>query len=193
MTGTRTRTVDSRHVTHEHIAQVRGLLLGAAGELMRRAHQHDRSKLCEPERSMFDEYTARLDQLEYGTDAYEEVRQEMLAGPLAHHYEVNDHHPEYFHPERDADREGDPGSGAIGVMNLFQLFELLCDWIAAGRRHQNDGTGRGAAERIYDSIERNRERFGYGDELERILRETVHALLDDELSLGHYGAKRAGD
>ncbi len=41
-------------------------------------------------------------------------------------------------------------------MNLLQLTEMLCDWIAATRRH-SDGD-------IHGSITKNRDRFGYGPE-----------------------------
>lgn len=147
---------DSRPDTHEHIGEVRGLLLGAVQDLLRRAHEHDRSKLVDPEREVFDRVTPRLGAMTYGSDEYRASLAEM--GPaLQHHYAANDHHPEHF-------------AGGIGDMNLVQLLEMLCDWLAATRRH-DDGD-------IRRSIELNRERFGYGDEVARLLLNTLPLLED---------------
>jgi len=150
---------DSRPDTHEHIAQVRGLLLGVAGDLTERAHRHDRSKLEPPEVEVFDRVTPQLKDSTYGSDEYKGFLAEMGEG-LRHHYAHNDHHPEHF-------MEG------IGVMNLIQLTEMLCDWIAATRRH-DDGD-------IRRSIDQNAERFGYGEELKRLLHNTVGAILANEI------------
>ena len=156
--GTRL-TYDSRPDTHEHIAQVRGLVLGVAGELTERAHRHDRSKLVDPEREVFDRVTPELAKLTYGSDEYKASLASM-GEALRHHYAENDHHPEHW-PD------------GIAEMNLIQLTEMLCDWIAATRRHE-DGD-------IYRSIEQNAQRFGYGEEVKRLLTNTVGAILCREL------------
>lgn len=85
---------DSRPETHEHIAVVRGLMLGVAHGLLDRAHRHDVSKLEEPEREMFDRFTARLRATTYGSEEYERCREEM-GEALRHHYAHNSHHPEF--------------------------------------------------------------------------------------------------
>lgn len=54
---------EARVETHEHIGQVRGLVLGAAIDLQQRAHRHDRTKLQSPEVEVFDRQTAKLKQL----------------------------------------------------------------------------------------------------------------------------------
>ena len=153
---------DSRPDTHEHIAQVRGLVLGVAADLTKRAHSHDRSKLESPEVEVFDRVTPELAELTYGSDEYKASLASM-GEALEHHYEQNDHHPEHF------------GGGAycgIESMNLVQLTEMLCDWIAATRRHE-DGD-------IHRSIDQNAERFGYGDELRGLLHRSVGGLLATE-------------
>jgi hypothetical protein len=150
---------DSRPDTHEHIAQVRGLVLGVAGNLTERAHQHDRSKLEPPEVGVFDRVTPELAELTYGSDEYKASLASM-GDALTHHYEKNDHHPEHF-------------PGGIHSMNLIQLTEMLCDWIAATRRH-DDGD-------IHRSIDQNAERFGYDLEVRQLLHNTVDAIAAAEL------------
>ena len=157
---------DSRPDTHEHIAQVRGLLLGVAQDLIARAHRHDRSKLQEPELSVFDEVTPRLQGSTYGSDEYKGFLADMGEG-LRHHYAHNDHHPEHFR-----------GEDSFDAMNLIQIMEMLCDWIAATRRH-DDGD-------IRRSIEQNAERFGYGDEVKRLFLNTIDSLEAAEIQQSHW-------
>jgi hypothetical protein len=145
---------DSRPDTYEHIIEVQRLLLGVCGELMERAVDHDQSKLREPELSMFNVYREKLDEVEHESPAYKRHLAEM-GKALEHHYQANRHHPEHFH-------EG------IHGMNLIDLIELTCDWIAAAGRKGDDPRPyiRGAA----------KERFGYGEEIEGLLARTVEAL-----------------
>jgi hypothetical protein len=142
---------DSRPDTHEHIAKVRRYVLEIVHDLIERAHEHDRSKLFEPEVSVFDEFTPKLEHSTYGSDEYKQFLEGMGAG-LQHHYEVNDHHPEHF-------------EHGIADMNLLQVMEMLCDWKAATERHDDGDLGR--------SIHQNAERFGYGDEFTRLLWNTA--------------------
>lgn len=212
-------TIDSRPDTCEHIAQVRGLLLGVAGDLVGRGHRHDASKLVEPEVGTFDRVTTQLRGLTYGSEEYEAARTEM--GPaLEHHYEVNDHHPEHFPagPVHEVDVGTEPmfhsggdeytlasatcsgcewtdrgdeedvvdaaalherehyHPGGVHAMSLVQLTEMLCDWIAATRRHDDDKD-------VHDSIEVNAARFGYGEVLTRLLHNSVDAILASEVKV----------
>lgn len=145
---------DSRPETQEHIEKVRGYLERIIGSLRIRAMDHDRSKLEPPELAVFDEYTPKLKDAVYGSDEYKGFLEGMQEG-LTHHYQVNDHHPEHFH-------------NGIAGMNLMQLTEMLCDWLAAVKRTK-DGD-------IRKSIEMNRERFGYGDEIATLLLNTVETM-----------------
>ncbi|MFB9991234.1 DUF5662 family protein [Deinococcus oregonensis] len=147
-------TYDSRPDTLTHIAAVRGLLMLCVADLAHRARVHDLSKLDSPEVEVFDRVTLRLKELEYGSDAYKASLVEM-GEALQHHYAVNDHHPEHH-------------TGGIADMNLLQLVEMVCDWVASSRRH--------ATGNIRKSVELNAERFGYGPELKRLLLNTVEAL-----------------
>ena len=145
---------DSRPDTYKHMDVVRGYLLDIAYLLMMRGHDHDHSKLEEPELTVFNEYTPLLQKSTYGSDEYKEFLVGMGKG-LEHHYAVNDHHPEYF-------------ENGVHDMDLIQMLEMLCDWRAATLRHA-DGN-------LAKSIEQNAERFGYGKELHDLLLRTAANL-----------------
>jgi hypothetical protein len=145
---------DSRPDTYEHIGVVRRLLGHVVKELLDRADGHDASKLVDPEREMFNEYTPKLKHSTYGSDEYKG----FLAGmgdALQHHYANNRHHPEHHE------------DGILG-MTLIDLVEMTCDWIAASQRHADGDPHR--------SIDVNQERLRYDDQIKRILHNTVDAL-----------------
>lgn len=145
---------DSRSDTEAHIDQVDTLLRGFATDLIVRGAKHDASKLQDPEKPIFDQVSGQLAELTYGSDEYKAALLNMRPA-LEHHYAANDHHPEHF-------------EGGVGEMNLPQLVEMLCDWIAASRRH-DDGD-------VHRSIDLNAERFGYGEELRALLHNSVEPL-----------------
>ena len=146
---------DSRVDTMEHIETVQRYMRQAKENLGSRSFGHDASKLYDPEKAMFDEFTPKLRDLTYGTDEYKACIEAM--GPaLRHHYEHNSHHPEHY------------ASGIAG-MSLFDLVEMLCDWKAAGERHADGGD-------IRRSVAINRERFGISEQLEHVLLNTIEEL-----------------
>lgn len=132
---------DSRIDTKRHIMSVRKKLSSVIQELSQRQVDHDSSKLEEPEKSIFDEYTPKLKNTTYGSDEYKKYLREMKKA-LKHHYDVNRHHPEHFENE-------------MNDMTLIDIIEMFCDWLAATERHE-DGD-------IFESIEINQKRFGYPD------------------------------
>jgi len=142
---------DSKKDTLEHIEKVRNALLFCVRKLHSLALNHDKSKLEEPEKRIFDEFTPKLRNTTYGSDEYKSYLNLMQKG-LKHHYENNSHHPEHF-------------KNGIKDMNLIQLLEMFCDWFAATKRHDVGN--------ILESIKINKTRFGYSDELELILNNTV--------------------
>jgi len=143
---------DSRPDTYEHIAKVRGYMLMAAQELIERAHTHDQSKLEDPEKESWDIATPKLASLEYGSDEYRASLRDIKPA-VEHHYQKNSHHPEHY-------------TNGIDGMTLVDLLEMLCDWKAAGERHDppND---------IIDSIEYNTKRFHISDQLAHVLFNTA--------------------
>lgn len=146
---------DSRPETYEHIGVVRSYLSAVVKDLLDRAQGHDASKLVDPERETFDEYTPKLKHSTFGSDEYKSFLVGMGEG-LQHHYAHNRHHPEH-HAE------------GIDGMSLLDLVEMICDWLAATQRHA-DGD-------IRRSIDINQERFGYDDQVKRILHNTVDFLV----------------
>lgn len=137
--------------TKEHIAQVREFMTIFALELFRRAVLHDSSKLESPELEIFTEYTPKLRHSTYMSEEYKTYLKEMQVA-LKHHYENNSHHPEHY-------------ENGIRGMDLADIVEMFCDWKAATLRHE-DGD-------LNKSIEINKKRFNYSDDLEQIFKNSV--------------------
>ena len=140
--------------TLAHIHQVQELLRTCIIELNRRAIDHDNSKFCDDEWPYFLTHTKALAGLTYGSPEYKAALVEMRPA-IENHYKRNRHHPEHH-------------LGWVRDMNLLDLLEMICDWIAATQRH-TDGD-------IFKSIELNQKRFFYSDELKEILRNTAISL-----------------
>ena len=156
---------DSRQDTLDHIQAVRDLLQIMSTALTVRGQVHDESKLHPPEKEIFDEYTPKLKDTTYGSDEYKQYLEEMKVG-LECHYANNSHHTEHY-------------SDGIAGMDLLDLVELFCDWLAASKRH-TDGD-------IRRSIEQNKERFGISDQLVSILHNTVTTLERGDQALKELG------
>lgn len=154
--------------TRKHIWLVAKYLNIFACELLKRATLHDASKLEEPEASIFEKYTPLLKSTTYGSDEYYALLKEMKPA-LDHHYFKNKHHPEFN------DYNGfsfqtlnDP----IRSMNLIDIVEMICDWLAATKRHADGCIGK--------SITKNTERFKLDGQLEMLLRNTAAILENQE-------------
>lgn len=141
--------------TRKHKARVIELLSLFVVELLKRANEHDSTKLESPEREAFEANTANLNGLTFGTPEYEQQKRELLGDALAHHYARNRHHPEHF-------------EHGVDDMNLIDLVEFLADCKAASERH-NDGN-------IMKSIEELAEKQGISPQLKKILKNTVVAF-----------------
>jgi len=140
--------------TNAHIEMVDRFLRVIQHELIVRGCQHDYSKKHPPESDIFDIYTPKLKGTTYGSEEYKRYLSEMQVA-LDHHYANNRHHPEHH-------------KNGINDMNLIDLMEMFCDWLAATKRHA-DGD-------IMKSIEINGERFGISEQLKSIFRNTVEIL-----------------
>ena len=150
---------DSTAETLKHIKRVNELLLFAAKELMDRAVRHDASKLLSPEKECFDIITPRLKSSTYGSPEYNATMAEFQPA-INHHHKTNSHHPEFY-------------KNGINGFDLFDLMELFFDWKAASERHA-DGD-------ILRSIQINKERFGYSDQIADIMKNTVKRYLNKDI------------
>lgn len=130
---------------------VQRLLLEVIQNLQQRALEHDQSKLSSPEKELFDEFSARLAGLTYGSPEYQESLK-LLKPALEHHYAKNTHHPEHY-PE------------GVNDMDLLDVIEMLVDWKASSAR-QHDGN-------IMQSLKKAKDRFGIDAQLFKILENTV--------------------
>lgn len=145
---------DSLKGTVDHINSVRQKIFIVINDFLDRALKHDLSKTESPEKEGYDIYTPRLRDTEYGSKKYWETLKEMKSF-LDHHYQNNRHHPEYF-------------VDGIDGMNLLDLLEMVCDWRAAGERHEKSS--------MIKSIEINAERFNMSPQLKQILQNTASYL-----------------
>lgn len=137
--------------TQKHVSQVRSFVSFFTTRLNIRCIDHDRTKLIEPEVSVFAELTPKLKSSSYGSDEYKEFLKQL--GPaLEHHYAHNRHHPEFF-------------ENGYRDMNLIDIIEMFCDWVAAAKRHDSGD--------IMKSIDLNKERFGMSDDIVDIFKNTA--------------------
>jgi hypothetical protein len=120
-------------------------------KLVYRSMEHDASKLEEPEKSMFDVYTPKLKELEFGSDEYKIALSEMGVA-LKHHYDNNRHHPEHF-------------ENCIDGMDLIDLVEMVSDWNAAAFLRQES-----------PNLEYLAERFHLSGQLKNIIANTLKIL-----------------
>ncbi len=174
---------DSTEDTNKHIARVQRLVHTITVQLRDRAYSHDKSKLEDPEKPIFDEYTPKLKGVTYGSDEYKAYLKEMSKA-LDHHYAKNRHHPEHFasfecngcfksfeHQLNHCDICGYSqftASFDISRMTLIDLIEMFCDWKAATERHE-DGD-------FKKSIEHNQTRFSMTNQLTLIFENTRRGL-----------------
>jgi hypothetical protein len=145
------KMAECRRETRKHIDDVRHYIYMLIDAMDKRAFEHDRSKLDEPELPLFAEMTPKLAKLDYGSKEYNESLK-VLKPALDHHHAKNRHHPEHF-----------PDS--ISGMNLIDLLEMLCDWKAASERQHNGN--------LLKSIETAAERFELPEMLVSVFKNTV--------------------
>lgn len=153
---------DSRPDTYKHIGRVRYFIEQVRQNLFLRSHNHDMSKLVEPELAAFDIATPKLADLEYGSEEYKQSLREL--GPaLQHHFENNDHHPEHY-------------ANGVNGMSLMALMEMLCDWRAASERVKQRTDDPEKVSTFEAGLEHNFKRFNIDPQLASILRNTVREL-----------------
>lgn len=116
--------------------------------LMHRAFTHDLSKFRLDEAEGFSKSSTSFRKVPYAEDSYKD-HLKLIGKSLETHYSRSRHHPQH-HPE-----------GLLG-MNLLDLVEMFYDWAAASSCQE-----RGS---LMESIEKNKERFSYGEVLGSLLK-----------------------
>ena len=145
---------DSKFKTLRHIEAVRNYINFCIKMLLIRSEDHDQTKLEPPELDYFVKYTPLLKDSVYGSEEYKAILKEMKPA-IDHHNKHNRHHPEHF-------------IGGIDSMNLIDLLEMMCDWVAASKRHNNGD--------IFKSLEINKDRFNMSTQLYNVLVNTAQIL-----------------
>jgi hypothetical protein len=109
---------DSTKDTQDHISLVQKWIRDFCHILTGRGSMHDFSKLNNPtEKEMFDIWRPELDRRTLGSPEYQDALKQMGEG-LKLHYLNNSHHPEHY-------------ENGIAGMTLYDLVEMVCDWMAA--------------------------------------------------------------
>ncbi|MEM2159404.1 MAG: DUF5662 family protein [Candidatus Nitrosotenuis sp.] len=138
----------------KHIFRVQIYMYRVIRDLMKRMAAHDRTKLCTDEIHGYAKIQQEMGQIEYGSDEYFK-NLEILRETLNAHYRMNRHHPEHYN-------EG------IDGMNLIDLMEMICDWVASSELSKDGNPFR--------SLEFQRDRFKIDDQLYKILENTIKVL-----------------
>jgi len=123
--------------------------------LFKRAIFHDIDKFKWNAVKCFGENYFDLKKVEYNSPEYEKIIS-RIKPVIKKHHSTNKHHPEYFDNNYD------------GMSELDKL-EMIADWISASKLQKNGN--------IFQSIEKNQNRFLYDDEEKRKLRTIVLKIL----------------
>ncbi len=140
----------------DHKQLVGHYLQRVTSALFQRAVEHDYSKFSPEEFGPYEKAVPRFEQTEYGSPEYQKVCRSIKPA-IQHHFEQNRHHPEHF---------------AVGVngMDLLDVIEMVCDWIAASQRIPGDTL----------RLDINKERFSIDDQLFGIIERTVAHLMAEQ-------------
>jgi hypothetical protein len=141
---------DSRAASLAHIHHVRDNIETFVAEMLRRGRVHDASKFSDAEKPALDEAMPLLKGVAYGSPEWNSII-DQLRPMLEHHFRHNPHHPEHY------------GNAGITGMDLFDVVEMVCDWMAAARRHPADGV----------RLDLNVEKFGIEPQLAAIIANTL--------------------
>ncbi len=141
----------------QHKRLVASYMERVVSDLTKRAIEHDDTKFGPEEFDAYEEALPKFEVVEYGSEEYKQVCRDIKPA-IQHHVTSSRHHPEYF------------GDAGINGMNLIDLLEMTCDWVAASQR------GGGNKDDLIKGLEINKKRFGISDQLFEIIKNTVADL-----------------
>jgi len=180
---------DSTKDTLEHIRKVKSFITEFVGQIFDVVKNHDDSKLYDPERDIFDEYTPKFKDFitEFVGQIFESVKDHddsKLYGPERDIFDEytpklkdstygSDEYKQFLkemggalnHHYRNNRHHPEHFLNGMNGMNLVDIIEMLCDWKAATLRHE-DGD-------MLKSLEINIKRFKIDFQLAKILHNTI--------------------
>lgn len=106
--------IETEEYIKGHISRVRKHINTFVQLLLKRAINHDKSKLEEPEISWWKEMD-KEPRYPYGSEEYKQ-KIKRWDKVFKHHYKYNRHHPEHY----------DYG---VSEMTLVDIVEMMCDWL----------------------------------------------------------------
>ena len=106
--------IDTEEYIKGHISRVRKHINTFVQLLLKRAINHDKSKLEEPELSWWKEMD-KEPRYPYGSEEYKQ-KIKRWDKAFKHHYKYNRHHPEHY-------------EYGVSEMTLVDIVEMMCDWL----------------------------------------------------------------
>ena len=106
--------IDTEEYIKGHISRVRKHMNTFVQLLLKRAINHDKSKLEEPELSWWKEMD-KEPRYPYGSEEYKQ-KIKRWDKVFKHHYKYNRHHPEHY-------------EYGVSEMTLVDIVEMMCDWL----------------------------------------------------------------
>ena len=106
--------IDTEEYIKGHISRVRKHINTFVQLLLKRAINHDKSKLEEPEISWWKEMD-KEPRYPYGSEEYKQ-KIKRWDKVFKHHYKYNRHHPEHY-------------EYGVSEMTLVDIVEMMCDWL----------------------------------------------------------------
>ena len=103
--------IETEEYIKGHISRVRRHINTFIQLLIRRAENHDKSKLEEPELSWWKEMD-KEPRYPYGSEEYKQ-KIKRWNKVFKHHYQYNRHHPEYY-------------EYGVSEMTLIDIVEMIC-------------------------------------------------------------------
>lgn len=153
--------IDFENDTRKHQQLVAKYISIVITMLLERAAIHDASKLESPEREVYTKVVPKLKTLTYGSVEYKETTKE-LGEALKHHHAMNPHHPEH------SKARGIITDDLMAEMNLIDIIEMVCDWLAAIERGPNGS--------ITKSVAIGEEKYQLTCQLACILQSTMNDI-----------------
>lgn len=106
--------IETEEYIKGHISRVRRHINTFIQLLIKRAENHDKSKLEEPELSWWKEMD-KEPRYPYGSEEYKQ-KIKRWNKVFKHHYQYNRHHPEHY-------------EYGVSEMTLIDIVEMMCDWL----------------------------------------------------------------